>query len=143
MVAPNIFMTVPSGSHLLGTLVQARLQKVEQRGNTCRSETLDNLRATVDALASLSSTCTGVLDDIYSKGEEKDTATVLGEIGNVLEWNERLPPICPIPTYNKCVDPDLLQCFNILISRRLHPIPSSSSGHIDMLARVHQYSAQT
>ena len=93
MAPPRSIFTFSSVSHQLERLVQAQLLKVEQHTRTRRPETLDDLRAMVDALSSLFDICMAVLDDNRTRGQESELSTVMKEIENVFEWTEGSPPI--------------------------------------------------
>ena len=93
MAPPRSIFTFSSVSHQLERLVQAQLLKVEQHTRTRRPETLDDLRAMVDVLSSLSDICMVVLDDYRTRRRESKLSTVIREIENVLEWTECSPPI--------------------------------------------------
>jgi hypothetical protein len=82
-----------SVSHRLGRLVEAQLSEARQRTSTHRPEALGDLRAMVDALSSLSTICTTVLDDICARGQKRKPSAAVKEIENVFEWTECSSPV--------------------------------------------------
>ena len=56
-----------------------------------RTNTLNDLRTTIDTLSTLTSACESVLADISERRQETDLHTAVEEIRNVLTWTKCSP----------------------------------------------------
>lgn len=60
----------------------------DQLSETPRTNTLNDLRTTIETLSTLTSACKSVLADINVRGQETDLRTAVEGIRNVLTWTK-------------------------------------------------------
>ena len=60
----------------------------DQLSEAPRTNTLNDLRTTTEALSTLTSACESVLADISARGQETDLHTAVKEVRNVLTWTK-------------------------------------------------------
>ena len=82
----SVFLQRSSLSRDLGRLVQGELSRVDR--TISGHATLSDLRAMIETLSTLASTCASVLEDISAGEKDIDPSTALKEMENVLQWNE-------------------------------------------------------
>jgi len=77
-----VFLDCIPISDELRSLVQDQLSEVP------RTNSLDDVKATIQTLSTITSACESILADISERGQRTDLRTAVKEIRNVLTWTK-------------------------------------------------------
>jgi len=70
----------------------------DQLSEAPRTNSLDDLRTTVETLSTLTNACESVLTDISARGEKTDLRTAVDRVRNVLSWTKFLDTVKTTPS---------------------------------------------